>query len=190
MPEIDTDTEEKILRVAKHEYLDSNGQTVEAEEEADGYRYTLLGNDQSAEWSYSKASEDEKRMFAIFGVKTLCTNESSQVRNKKENKGKDSDDLQIAAVRARLELIRDGKWVDMTREGGLAVDRPKLATALVNMQILAGKYGEDQRDAKFADALRRFEEEAGYMAKVRKVPQVADEYSKLQGKTAVTLDDL
>lgn len=193
MPQIDTDVKEaeKVERVAKHEYLDKSGAVVDAEEDAYGYRYTLLDNDESLDWSYDDATEDEKRLYCIFGVKTLCTNESSQIRNNKKLADVDKGaDAQIKAVRERIALVKGGQWVDRTREGGLAVDRPKLATALVNMQILAGKYGEDMRDEKFSEALRRFEEEAGYMAKVRRVPQVSEEYSKLQGKTAVTLDDL
>lgn len=193
-PQVDLDDEPKRRKaVATHDYLDASGNVVDSEEEARGYRYTLKGNGKSAEWSYDKATDDERRMLSIFGVKTLCTNETSMLRNNDKLSDADKDDnAQIAAVEARLGFIRDGYWSDpdAVREGFVAVDRPKLASALVNMQIAAGKFGEDQRDAKVADALRRFEEEQGYMAKVRKVPQVAEEYAKLQGKTAVTLDDL
>lgn len=192
-PQVDIEPEEESSRtVAKHEYLNKDGELVDDEESAYGYRYTLTGNDESVEWSWDKASEDERRLYAIFGVKTLCTNESSQVRNfgGKAKPNKHDYDGQIKAVRDRVALISGGQWVDRTREGGLAVDRPKLATALVNMQIAAGKFGEDKRDEKFAEALRRFEEEAGYMAKVRRVPQVAEEYSKQMGRQAVTIDDL
>jgi hypothetical protein len=190
-PQVDVEDEDKTRTVAKHEYLDGEGKVVDAEEEAKGYRYTLLGNDQSVEWNYDEATEEEKRLYAIFGVKTLCTNESSQIRNNKKLSDVEKNaDVQIGAVRERLALIKGGQWVDRTREGGFAVDRPRLATALVNMQVLAKKFGEDMRDEKYADALRRFEEEPGYMAKVRRVPQVSEEYTRLSGKGVVSLDDV
>ena len=94
-----------------------------------------------------------------------------------------------------LSGIRFGSG--LTQPGTLATDSDTLAkTYQINEKLtwLKGnhtvKFGEDMRDEKYADALRRFEEEPGYMAKVRRVPQVSEEYTRLSGKGVVSLDDV
>src|SRR5262245_8849470 len=80
-------------RVATHEWLDQDGSVVEDEELAYGYRYTLNGVADPFEWDFSKASEPAKRMLALFGAKTLSTNESSGVRNSDKYSGNVEDQM-------------------------------------------------------------------------------------------------
>jgi hypothetical protein len=166
--------------VAKHTYLDAAGNTFpeddETEENAQGYRYTLLANKENFDWQWAEASDDERRMLAIFGAKTLATNITSGARN--NSKGAASPDEQMQQVRERFEKLRQGTWAERA-EGGFAVDKSKLAQAVAAARQAMGKAVDTVENY-----LRRFEEEDGYMAKCRKVPEVAAEYAKLAGRGA------
>lgn len=190
------DTEVVRKKVAQHELLDSAGAVTETEEAANGIRYTLLANNQSFDWQYGK-SPDADRMLAIFGAKTLATNETSQARN--NTKGEASADEQIDAVRERFALLATGKWVDRTREGvGAKVDKDALAEAIVRVQIAAGaknKAGEvvtqALADAGHKAAVRaKLEDDANFVRTARQVPAVATEYSAIVGRATKSVDDL
>lgn len=187
----ETTTETTKRKVAEHALIDAAKNVVETEEEARGISYTLLENSEKFEWVADEATEAELVLLAIFGAKTLATNETSQARN--NPKGSASADEQIAAVRERFALIRGGQWVDRTREGvGVArVDKDALAEAICRVLVASGKKTQAEVDGGHKAATReRLENEPAYLRKARQVPQVADEYTKIVGRPTATVDDL
>src|SRR5262245_49082790 len=140
-------------RVAQHDWLDKDGNVVEDEESAFGYRYTINGVAEPFEWYIEKASEDARRMLALFGVKTLSTNESSGVRNSDKYSGNVEDTM--AAVLARFANIEEGKWTE-EREGGVAVRIDKDALAEAICRVLVAEHKKTQADI-----------DSGHKAKIR-----------------------
>lgn len=184
-------TETTSRKVAVHELLAQDGSVVESEEEADGIRYTLLGNGEKFDWLASQATPSELKLLAIFGAKTLATNETSQARN--NPKGAASPDEQIGAVRDRFAMIRTGQWVDRTREGGAVgakVDKDALAEAIVRVKLAAGKITDAQVGDEKAAIRQRLEDDVAYMRKARQVPEVASEYASIVGRATASVDDL
>lgn len=190
------DSEIVKRKVAEHELLDAAGAVVDNEEAATGIRYTLLANGQAFDWQFGK-SPDADRMLAIFGAKTLATNETSQARN--NAKGSASADEQIDAVRERFALLTTGKWVDRTREGvGAKVDKDALAEAIVRVQIASGaknKAGavvtQELADSGHKAAVRaKLEDDPQFVRTARQVPAVASEYSAIVGRVTKSVDDL
>jgi hypothetical protein len=188
----DTQTEVTRKKVAEHNLIDAGKNVVDTEEEARGIRYTLLENGETFEWLADEASPAELNLLAIFGAKTLATNETSQARN--NPKGSASADEQIAAVRDRFALIRDGKWVDRSREGGVGtrINKDALAEAICIVLVNAKKKTDaDVSNGYKATVRDRLESDAEWLAKVRKQPDVAAEYARLAGSKATTsIDDL
>jgi hypothetical protein len=179
-------------KVAQHDLIDANGKEVDTEEEAQGIKYTLQENGQSLTWKWAEATDDEKRLLAIFGAKTLATNETSQVRN--NPKGPGDADEQIAAVRERFAMIRTGQWVDRTREGGgvgAKIDRDALAEAICQVLVAEGKVTDaDVQNGVKAEKRKRLDDDAAYLRKARTVPAVALAYSQIVGKSTATVEDL
>lgn len=196
MQETETDTPKR--KIAEHTLLGADGSKVETEEEARGYSYKLLANNETFEWKWDDAPEAERIMLAIFGAKTLATNEVSQVRNGKEFKDSDDPaqyDKGIEALRARFADIRDGKWMDRTSTAGTTrVNKDYLAEAICTVLVNAGKKTDDEVAAGYKATVRdRLESDNEWMTKVRKQPDVAAEYARIAGKTAkatMTVDDL
>lgn len=181
-PETETgtsgDTEATVVRerVAKHELLDAQGNPTEDEEVAHGIRYTLLKTGKSFSAMY-KPGTDASRMFAIFGMKTLATNEASQARQ-----AGNAD--QLAAIQDRFDLIEGGKWVDRT--GGGKIDLDTLAQAAYN--VIKAK---DPQKETSVDALRqKLESDASFRSTVRGVKEITNEYATLKGRTVATLEDV
>jgi hypothetical protein len=177
-----TTTKPKKVSVADHFLLDATGAVVESEDSATGARYTLLANKQSVDYQHGK-SADMDRMLAVFGFKTLATNETSQQRN--NPKGAASPDEQIQAVRDRMDyMAQTGKWLDSTRTAGPVLDLDKLADAVKEQFESEGKsYDRDAGRAKL-------ESDLAYRSKVRSHLGVAAKYAALMGKTAAATDDL
>jgi hypothetical protein len=194
MTNTDVATKTKKERVAKHEYLGQDGALVDNEEEAFGTRYTLIGVDEPFEWNFSEASEDARRMLAIFGAKTLQTNESSGVRNNEKLSDEESGpEAQMAAIKERFALIADGQWADRTREGGVAVriDKDALAHAICLVLVSEGKKTQADIDSGHKAKVRqKLEDDPQFVKKSRQVPQVSTEYAKLVGKATASVDDL
>jgi hypothetical protein len=197
MTMVDTNAKVKVDKKreasATHELLDQNGDVIgddveSAQEVAQGYRYTLIANKDVWEWFVAQATQDEIRMLALFGVRTLATNETSAVRN--DPKGGGSPEEQMDALRARFGDLRSGKWLDRTREGGPRIDKPNLAGAIVDVLINSKKVDEHNRAATLADKLQKLEEDSEYMKKVRQVPEVAAAYAARMGRVTMTIDQL
>lgn len=176
---------------AKHELLDANGALGGedlAEEQAHGIRYTLLANGKSFDYKFGVSGEAD-RMLALFGAKTLCTNETSAARN--NTKGEASPDEQMAAVEERFALLSTGVWVDRTRDGvGAKLDPDALAQAIVDVLVGEGKLERDKADDFKADRRAKIEADAAWGRKMRTFPAVATRYNEIVGRTVATVDDL
>ena len=186
------ETENVKRKVADHFWLNAAGEVVEDIEDATGIRYKDAASGKAFDYQ-AKPNTDSLRMFGLFGMRTLATNEASAARQKDGG----SDD-QLAAIAERFAFIdgtdgtgNGGKWVDRTREGGARWDLAVLATAAVNVLERIGKLTDDEAKGK---AYERFlAQMTDYKAKVttiRSVEGVEAEYKRLQGKTAKTADDL
>jgi hypothetical protein len=185
-------------RVAEHSYLDDEGNEVEAEEAATGYQYVLKSDSDTPlefSWFWKEANEIEKRMLAIFGAKTLATNESSQVRNNEKIKGTDEagPDAQMEAVKARFAEFRKDppQWMDRTREGAaVRIDKNALAGAICDVLVHDGKKTQaDVDQGHYAKVLQKLEEDPTYVRKARQVPAVSEAYAKRVGRTVASVDD-
>lgn len=173
-------TESKTRQVAKHELVDVNGNLVDDEEHATGIRYTDLATGESFEHQVGGSPGAASTMLAIFGAKTLATNEASQARQK----GAEGD-AQVQAIKDRFALIGGGQWVDRTREGvGAKVDLDALAKAICTAMVAAGKPQPDEAEVRLKL------EDKGFARQVRQVPQINQEYARLVGRQGKTLDDV
>lgn len=185
----------KVKAVAKHELLDSAGATCDKEEDAHGMRYTLLANGETFDYVCG-TNADADRMLAVFGAKTLATNETSQARN--SAKGEASAAEQIQAVRDRFATLATGTWVDRTREGGAKVDKDALAEAICQVQVAQGgktKAGELVTDAFVAAGYKakvrqNLEDDPNFLRIARNMPAVTTAYAALVGRSVATVDDL
>ena len=183
----ETATESAKRAVAKHALLAADGAVVEDFEDAHGIRYTDLAS--GLTYDYTPKNPNAIRMLAMFGARTLATNEASASRQKE---GSSQD--QIDSIKERFEYIEaNNAWVDRTREVGARWDVATLAKAAVNVLIAQGKIpaGDAQKaaetEARLADLMNTDKAKVG---SIRAVDGVEAEYKKLQGKTAKTADDL
>lgn len=177
------DTEPARKKVADHYLIDANGAKVEDEELATGIGYQIVGTAKSFEFQVGGAAGQPATMLAVFGAKTLATNESSAARNRKEDPA--DAEGQMEAVRERFTLIGTGKWVDRTRDGvGAKIDLDALAGAIVDVATAAGKA------ADYAAFRQKLEEDPAFKKMVRQVPAIATAYAARVGRQSKTLDDV
>jgi hypothetical protein len=192
MANVDQNTTAKKKRqaVAEHEFIDAKGEVVDDGESAQGYRYTLLANSDTFEWYWTLANDDEKRMLALFGAKTLATNETSQARNNPKGSGSAAE--QMEALRERFTMLRNGQWVDRSREGAVTkIDKDALAEAICQVLVAKGKHTEEEIATSVKAAKRQqLEDDATYLRKSRQVPEVAIAYAAIVGRQVATVDDL
>ncbi len=196
MTNVDEDTRVVRKKVADHYLIDAQGNKVDTEEEATGIGYKLLAVDQPFEYQVSlpqKALDagltiadfigSAILLEAIFGCKTLATNESSQARN--SLKGEASPAEQLEAVVQRFALVDSGTWVDRTRDGvGAKVDKAALAAAYVAVAAAAGHTRDE------AEVLAKLEENPKFVTQLRQIAAVMNEYNKRVGRPARSLDDV
>jgi hypothetical protein len=150
MTNVETETNVTKKAVAKHFLLNAAGEVVENETEATGIRYQQLSTGDTFDYQISDAA---KTMLAVFGAKTLATNESSQVRNNPKGAGGDAE--QMEAIRNRFALLDQGEWVDRTREGGAAVNKDWLCEATIMVMIEDKKITEEQAAGDFKPSSAR-----------------------------------
>ena len=184
MTNVETETKVTKSSVAKHFLLNAQGEVVENETEATGIRYQQISTGEIFDYQISDAA---KLMLAVFGAKTIATNESSQVRNNPKGAGGDAE--QMEAIKNRFALLDQGEWVG-TREGGAAINKDWLTTGIVTVMIADGKIAEAQRDDAWAKVRQKVEEDAAYVKTARQHPRVGAEYAKLAGRVIKTTDDL
>lgn len=184
MTSTDQETEVTKRAVAKHYLLGADGQSiVEEESQAKGIRYVHIASGRT--FDYMLKDGPSKDMLAIFGAKTLATNEASAMRQKE---GDNSD--QVGAIEERFALIDSGSWVDRTREGGVRIDKDLLTTAAVNVMVEAKAINEAQKGDVWAKLRQKLEDDPKQVAVFRQVAGVAAEYAKLAGKTARSVNEL
>jgi hypothetical protein len=185
MTNIDSEVVVPKKAVAKHFLLNAQGEVVENETDATGIRYTQLSTNDTFDYQISDAA---KTMLAVFGAKTLATNESSQVRNNPKGAGSDAE--QMEAIRNRFALLDQGEWVDRAREGGATINKDWLTEAVIQVMLEDGKITEDQAAGDAKDKIRQKVEDAAYVKIARQHPRVAANYAKLAGRTVKSTDDL
>lgn len=192
------DEEVSKRQVAKHSLLNATGEVVEDIKDATGIRYQDIQSGKTFDYQM-KPNSAGLLMFALFGARTLATNEASAVRQVAKKAGEaDNGGDQVEAIRERFEMIDSGEWVDRTREGGVRIDRDTLAKAAVNVLVRLGKIPADQADTYNAKLLEGFEKGnpakkltgVQMVAQIRQVDGVEAEYKKLAGKVTRTADDL
>lgn len=174
---------------AEHELLDAQGNVVEDEEDANGIRYTLVAMPDRPFTYQFGANATVDKFLAMFGAKTLCTNESSAVRN--SPKGEGTAEEQIDAVGDRFALLSTGKWVDRTREGvGAKVDLDALANAIVNVMVSEGKLTQEQvTGGKLAEYRKKVDDDKVWARKARQHTPFAAEYARIKGSTSTATTD-
>lgn len=176
----------KREKIAEHALLDDKGNVVEAEESADGARYSLVGETDKVEWYYSLGTDDEKRMYALFGWKTLMTNITSQSRQN----GRTSAADQMADCRERMDLNHTGKWLDRTREG-FKPDPDLAVRAFAQTCLAQGKITQAQLDAgKLAEWTAKAASDPAWLKNVYALPDVKAAYATLAGKPLKSVDEL
>lgn len=183
----------KKQQIAEHSLLNAAGETADDfDDGAVASRYVDKASGLTVDWDYTKASEDAKRMLALFGWRTVATNEASKVRQRDDG-ATDTPQDQVDAIKTRTDLIESGVWLDRTREAGPKYDIATLATAAVNMLVGSGRLAAGDDDAKNATYAKFFEamtQDAAKITTVRQVKGVEDEYKRLKGKKTATMDDL
>jgi hypothetical protein len=181
-----TETVETTSRkqVAKHYLLDAQGNVTEDEMQATGIRYVQLSTNDTFDY---QVSETAKLALAVFGSKTLATNEASQVRNNPKGGGSDAE--QMAAIRDRFTKLDAGEWVDRTRE----VAPPNLdamAEAAIVVMLADSKIAADQVGDIKAKVRQKLDDDPKYLTVLRNHPRIPGEYAKLIGRQVKTTDDL
>lgn len=186
-------------QVAKHSLLDAAGQVTDDMEKAVSCRYQDIETGRTKDYKPEGAAKD---MLALFGARTLMTNEASAIRN-----GKEAGDgnAQMDAIDERFTGLDNGVWVDRTREGvGAKIDKALLATAAVEvgMEATPPRVTAEGKGDAYANILKALEEgraasgdkkaltAAQVMATIRAIPGVQERYARLTGKTTRTIDDL
>lgn len=190
------DSEPVRVKLAEHSYLDANGAVCEDEESAYAAVYKIIRDKATGNavdlpaFTYTFGQNaDADRMLAIFGAKTLATNESSAARNRKDEPADAA--AQMDAVAERFALLGTGKWVDRTREGvGAKVDKDALAAAIVAVSEAAVAAGNRPAPADYAAVRQKLEEDPVFVRNARQVPDVANEYAKRAGRPVKSLDDV
>ena len=171
-------------KVAEHWLIDANGATVEDEKLATGIGYKLVDlPDQPFTFQVPGAiPANPQTMLAIFGAKTLATNESSQARN--NPKGEASAQEQMDAVRERFALIESGEWIDRSREGGVGAKIDKDALAMAMKEV------KPDSKSTVNEIRARLETDVVLLRNARQVPEIAAVYARIVGKPTKTVDDL
>jgi hypothetical protein len=175
MPTVDTP---KGRKLAEHGLLTVNGGEADDFDTADGVTYRHLRTGGEHQWSWSEGSEPERRMLALFGARTLMTNEASQV---KQRHGSEVDPT--AAIAERFKLLASGQWVDRTREG-FQVNLDALAASLHDELVVQGQTPDYQ---KIRD---KMESDKEWVRKVKSNPGVNARYIEKVGRPQASLDEL
>lgn len=184
-------TASKRKAVSKRSFIDKNGALVDKIEEATGMRYTLL--DPAGNHDFDQQCGEPGNlitMAAIFGLQTKIGNHANSVLNDKDEQGTPAD--AAAVIKEWLSQPADAfVWAERSTGGvGARIDKDALAGSIVAVAQAAGKLKGDEVDAAYAKYRDKLENDPAYVAAVRKVPAVMQEYNTRVGKPAKTIDDL
>lgn len=175
--DVGTEDEGKRAQRAKHEYLDAGGSPTKAMSEACGVKYTDIATGENFEFLIPGATAGSPQtMLAVFGAKTLATNEASQVRQAVA-RGEEVEGSEVDGIIARFDLLEKGTWREVG-EGriGVKVDRDALAAAIVEAQAKLGK----TRD--LLEIRQRLDDDVAFFRKARKADDVTAIYNAKVGK--------
>lgn len=162
---------------SKRDFIDADGNTVKRMEEAVGARYTVLDHGEEVD-SFEHifgGPGNPTTMFAIMGFHTKVGNVLNSVLNDKDNPG--TPEQAAKAVNEWLTGVDQGTWAERAEGvGGTSrIDRDILAQCVAQVAQQAGQDAD-------VDAIRqRMDDEKGYVAKCRKVPQVRELYDQQVG---------
>jgi len=188
MTETETETTSSKRAVAKHSMLDAAGNITENETEATGQRYVHLATGRTFDYQVPGAvAGSPQTMLAIFGAKTLMTNEASAMRQKE---GDNSD--QVGAIEERFALTDTGQWVDRTREGGPRTDRDALALAAAEIfgEAQSPAWDEAQVAAQAKVLRDKIEADPKLITFLGKVTGVSARYAQKVGKATKSVSEL
>lgn len=173
-------------KVAEHSYLDASGNVVETEEEATGIRYHIVSTGETFDHQTGGKAGEPLTMKAVFGCKTLATNEASAFKQKNGHY-----DGAIESIAERFALIDSGQFVDRSRDGvGAKMDLDALAEAICIVLVKAGAATQEQIDQGGKAKVREKLEDKAQVAKAKKTDGVMPEYTRLVGKPATSAADL
>lgn len=179
--------EAKREQKAKHSYLAADGSVTKDMLEATGIRYEDVATGETFDWQIPGATAGSPQtMVAVFGSKTLATNEASQVRQA-VGRGEDVDGSEVEGILARFALIESGTWREASEGGvGKKVDRDVLAAAIVEAQAALG----NTRD--LADVRQKLDDNTKFFRDARKAEDVRAIYDAKMGRVAkpITSDAL
>lgn len=177
----------KRERIAKHELIDAAGAVVDDIEKAVAIRYTDVQSGLTTDFRPDMAKPGAL-WLALFGAKTLATNEASQVRQ-----ADGSAQEEIDAISDRFAVMfadQDAKWVDKTRVGGPRYDQPTVATALVNVMIAGGTWQEADRAEKERKAVEAMAADSKKVGTFMSLEGVTAEYKRLRGAKVTSAADV
>lgn len=184
--ETGTESPKTGRKVAEHSYLDAAGNVVETEEEATGIRYHIVSTGETFDHQTGGKAGEPITMKAVFGCKTLATNEASAFKQKNGHY-----DGAVESIAERFNMIDSGQFVDRSREGvGAKIDLDKLCEATCRIMVRDGAWTQEQVDTEKKAKLRGQLEDKAVVARVRKTDGVMDEYQRLVGKPIATAADL
>jgi hypothetical protein len=168
--------------------LDSTGAVIDEIENAVAIRYIDLATGVTFDYT---PSDKSRTMLALFGAKTLATNEASQARQSGED--------EMAGINARFAILDSGAWVDKTRDGtGVKFDLDLLSTALGGVMVETGATTQEALDANpdsdgRGDGWRKIRaklEDAAFVKFAKNADGVIAAYNRLKGKETKSIGDL
>lgn len=192
---VDTGAETKSGRkVAEHSYLDAAGNVVETEEQATGIRYHIISTGDTFDFQTGGKPGEPLTMLAVFGAKTLATNEASAFKQSTKSPTTPNGhyDGAIDAISERFKMIESGTFVDRSRDGvgGPKWDLDALAEAMCIVLVSSGEATQEQIDRGGKAKVREKLESKEWLAKAKKNPAVVVEYQRLAGKSVTSAAEL
>lgn len=177
----------KRERVAKHELIDASGNVVDEMEKAAGIRYTDVASGLTTDFRPDMAKPGAL-WAALFGLKTLATNEASQVR---QADGTAQEEIDAINERfAKMFADTDAAFVDRTRVGGPRYDQPTVAVALTNVMIAGGTWTEADRAEKEIKAKEAMAADPKKVSTFLSLEGVQAEYKRLRGAKVTSAADV
>lgn len=174
------ETEDKRTQVARHTYLDGEGNVTKDIHAATGISYEDVESGETFTFQIPGGSAGNAiTMLAVFGAKTKATNEASQIRQQLRA-GETPAQSQVDAIKEAFGKIAEGIWRE-PGEGrvGAKVDRDSLAMAIVEF---ASTLPSAKPESKDVGAVRqRLDDDLKFFRTMRKDERVSAIYAKLTG---------
>ena len=186
MSDVQTATEDKGTRKAKHAWLLPDGSETKAIVAATGASYTTLEAGEKVEWQVPGASAgDVATMLGLFGLRTLMTNTASQAFQAR-NRGEADVGSDVENIKERLGEIKPGVW-GAERQGGGGLRGINIPALVDAAEAVAGKRKKPFDRAK---VLQRVTEDQKYRRDLKGIPEILVEYTKRTAGSGKSLDDM